>query len=119
MFADKGRTAMTSPYFLAISGNFKLEGYEPDGDSVRFIPDQASRMNMLKNHFRIKPSKDGSVQLRFEAIDATELHYGNQAQPLGTDARDRLVSLLGFAKVNYVPVNAAVKAANPTAVPPG
>ena len=109
---------MTSPYFLAISGNFKLIGYEPDGDSVRFIADNPARWNMLKNHFRIQPSKlDGSVQLRFDGIDATELHYGSQAQPLGPEARDRLLSLMGFTKITYEPLSATVKASNPQAVP--
>ncbi len=108
---------MTSPYFLAISGNFKLVGYEPDGDSVRFIADNPARWNMLRNHFRIQPSKtDGSVQLRFEGIDATELHYGGQAQPLAQEARDRLLSLLGFTKVSYEPLTAKAKASTPQAV---
>jgi endonuclease YncB( thermonuclease family) len=93
---------MTSPYFLAIAGNFIIKGKEPDGDSVRFVPDDPQRLSQLKNHNRIVPSKvDGSVQLRFEGIDAPELHYGGQAQPLGKEARDELLSWMGFTKIQY------------------
>jgi endonuclease YncB( thermonuclease family) len=93
---------MTSPYFLAIAGNFIIKGKEPDGDSVRFVPDDPQRLTQLKNHSRIVPSKvDGSVQLRFEGIDAPELHYGGQAQPLGVEARDKLLSWMGFTNIQY------------------
>ncbi len=40
--------------------------------------------------------KDDSVQLRFEGIDATELHYGGGEQPLGREARDALLKAIGF-----------------------
>ena len=76
-------TPIASPCFLAISGKVKLAGYEPpDGDSVRFMADTPARWNILRNHFCIQPSKlDRSAQLRFDGIDATELHYVGQAQP--------------------------------------
>jgi len=100
---------MTKPFYPnypVIRGNFVLAGYEPDGDSVRFIADDPSLYNHLHRHYRINLSpKDGSVQLRFEGVDATELHYGAAAQPLGADARDALLSWMGFSGIKYAGSN--------------
>jgi len=93
---------MASPYQLAIRGRLVVVGKEPDGDSVRFLADTPDLYQQLARAFRIKPStKDGSVQLRFEGVDAPELHYGNAAQPLGAEARTRLLDRLGFSHVVY------------------
>lgn len=109
---------MASPYFLAIQGNFVLPGYEPDGDSVRFIADDPDLYRSLQRAYRIKPSaRDGSVQLRFDGIDATELHYGSAAQPLGKEARDVLLNMMGFSDVQFVGTSTKVASANPPTVP--
>src|SRR5688572_9288206 len=98
---------MSVPYYKAIPGQFAIVGYEPDGDSVRFIADDLTAYNDLHRAYRIRSStKDGSVQLRFEAVDTPETHYGRDAQPLGDEARDRTLALLGF---NNFAVNAAGK----------
>jgi endonuclease YncB( thermonuclease family) len=86
--------------YLVIKGSFVIIDKQPDGDSVRFRPDDASLLKKLKRAYRIDPSKDGTVQLRFEAIDAPELHYLGKEQPLGREARDFLLSQLGFS--NYI-----------------
>lgn len=85
-----------SPGFLLIRGSFVIVGKQPDGDSVRFIADDTRLFDQLKNNSRIRLSKDNSVQLRFEAIDAPELHYLGQAQPMGSESRDALLKLMGF-----------------------
>lgn len=92
---------MTSPFYLVIRGKFVIVGKEPDGDSVRFIADNLDLYEELHRNYRIQPSRDGSVQLRFEGIDATEVHYGGAAQPLGTEARDQLLSWMGFENIQY------------------
>ena len=98
---DRGRAPFT-PHFPLITGSFVIVNFEPDGDSIRFIADDPSIFTNLHRGYLIKPSpKDGSVQLRLEGIDATELHYGNAAQPLGVKARDSLLSLMGFKHVEY------------------
>ena len=106
---------MTSPYYYLIKGNFVIKGYEPDGDSVRFIADDLDLYQHLYRHYRIKPSKrDGSVQLRFEGVDATELHYGSAAQPLGKEASDNLLSWMGFENIEYKSDRSTmVESANP------
>jgi endonuclease YncB( thermonuclease family) len=82
--------------YLVIKGSFVIVDKKPDGDSVRFRPDNSELFKKLKRGYRIKPSKDGTVQLRFEGIDAPELHYIGHAQPLGLEARDFLLAQLGF-----------------------
>ena len=97
---------MSSPYYKVIKGSFVPKNYEPDGDSVRFIADNPKLYKNLHSSYRIKPSKrDKSVQLRFEAVDAPELHYGTAAQPFGDKARDQLLAWMGFANIQYYPGN--------------
>ena len=67
---------MASPNYLVMKGNFVIIGKEPDGDSVRFIADDRDLYRYLHRAYRIKPSRDGSVQTRFEGVDA-------QASPCG------------------------------------
>jgi endonuclease YncB( thermonuclease family) len=93
---------MSVPYYKAIKGKFVIVGKEPDGDSIRFIADDLTLFNDLHRSYRIKPSRtDGSVQLRLEAIDAPETHYGRFAQPMGDTARDALLKDTGFTGVNF------------------
>lgn len=107
-----------SPYLLALHGKFVIVGKEPDGDSVRFIPDTPEHFDQLHRAYLIRPAHDGSVQLRFEGIDAPELHYGSDAQPLGKEARDLLLKLIGFKQVTYSsrPNSTSVTSATPTSV---
>jgi endonuclease YncB( thermonuclease family) len=109
---------VAAPYFLCIHGELVIAGYEPDGDSVRFIADDASHYGALKRADRIRPSqRDGSVQLRFEAVDAPELHYGDDAQPLGATARDALLDWIGFTAIEYDQHRKIqVRSATPTSV---
>jgi endonuclease YncB( thermonuclease family) len=93
---------MVSPFYQVIQGEFVIIGKEPDGDSVRFIANNPKLYRTLKRSFRIKPStQDGSVQLRFEGIDAPELHYGSAVQPLGKEARDQLLDWMGFKNIQF------------------
>jgi Staphylococcal nuclease homologue len=93
-------SAQTDSY-LVIKGSFVIIDKSPDGDSVRFRPDNSALFKQLKRSYRIEASKDGTVQLRFEAIDAPELHYQGKEQPLGREARDFLLSHMGFSDYLY------------------
>ena len=92
---------MGSPYQIAIRGRLVVIGKEPDGDSVGFRPDDPGNLGLLARSYRIHPSPDGAVQLRFEAVDAPELHYGTAAQPCGATSRDALLRWIGFTSVDY------------------
>src|SRR6476620_8481971 len=100
---------MPTPFYRLIPGSFVLIGKEPDGDSVRFRPDNPADLKKLSRASLIKPSKDGSVQLRYDGIDATELHYGKAAQPFGVEARDALLKHMGFTKVTTKPNSTIVE----------
>lgn len=96
-----------------IRGRIVLIGYSPDGDSVRFVPDELATLERLDHADRLEPgAKDGSVQLRLDAIDTPESHYQNQAQPLADEARDTLLAALGFTGLRYDD-NGTVTAATP------
>ncbi len=100
--------------FLVIRGEFVIIGKSPDGDSVRFRPDSEALLTQLKNPSRIKVSKDGTVQLRFEGIDAPELHYGDLEQPLGAKSRDVLLATMGFTNISVQ--NRQVRASTPATI---
>lgn len=105
---------MAAPFYLVIKGKFVIVGKEPDGDSVRFIADNPNLYQELHRNFRIKPARDESVQLRFEGVDATEVHYGKDAQPLGTETRDLLLAWMGFENIQFK--GDRVQAAEPESV---
>ncbi len=79
-----------------------MKGYEPDGDSVRF---QADDLSLFKDVYRahlLEPNRrDKAVQLRLEAIDAPETHYGIHAQKLGDKARGAFLKSLGFTNMQF------------------
>jgi endonuclease YncB( thermonuclease family) len=87
-------------------------GFEPDGDSIHFRPDdpaQLDRLDKLARPYRL--TRIGSVMLRLEGIDALELHYSPdgggptsfQPRPLADQARDFLTGKLGMNPVPYAP----------------
>jgi endonuclease YncB( thermonuclease family) len=92
---------MKSPFSQVIRGEFVIQDKLPDGDSVRFIAADPDLYQHLHRSERLNLSPDGSVQLRFQAIDAPELHYGKDAQPLGDTSRDALLKLLGFKQIKF------------------
>lgn len=99
--------------FTAITGSFHLvgrtaagnpSGFSPDGDSMQFKPDQPQLLNTLDQVGRpYKLSSIGSTQLRFEGIDALELHYAasHQPRPLADEAREYLTGRLALNPVPY------------------
>jgi endonuclease YncB( thermonuclease family) len=107
---------MSAPYLFAFSGSFVIVGKEPDGDSVRFVPDQPQYFRVLQHGYRLKPSLDGSVQLRFEGIDAPELHYDNFRQPQAVESRDCLLEWLGYENIRYEKDSWRVVSATPGVV---
>ncbi|WP_026204597.1 hypothetical protein [Actinomycetospora chiangmaiensis] len=103
--------------FTWIRGRLVVVGYSPDGDSMRFVPDDIATVRGLENGGRVEPSKrDGSIQLRLDAIDAPETHYQDQAQPLGVEARTTLLDAVGFRDVTFDD-GGTVTAATPDSVP--
>jgi len=89
---------MSLANFRVIKGRFHIRGFKPDGDSVRFIAANPTLFQGLHREYK-NNSPAGDFQLRLEGIDAPETHYGPECQPYGDTARDRLLVLLGFSKI--------------------
>jgi hypothetical protein len=88
--------------FFVIRGTFHVKGYSPDGDSIRFKADDEANWALLGG----PPPKLNSrrhAQLRLEAIDTLETHYGllHQPMPLATAATEHLLNLLGISGVEW------------------
>ena len=87
----------------------RLVGSRPDGDSAWFRPDNP---NLLRNIGQRdgELNQGGFAQLRFEGIDALELHFpgsAHQSQNEAIAARDFLLQRLGFdpQDIVYAPKN--------------
>jgi len=103
-------------YYKVIQGKLLIEGYKPDGNSIRFQANNTKAFdNLYRAHkLRLSP-RDHSVQLRFETADALEYHYAGHKQPGGEEARDYLLSLVGFDNIQYE--KDTVKSSEPHSVP--
>jgi endonuclease YncB( thermonuclease family) len=108
--------------YSLVKGSFHLfyvgkrrVGSRPDGDSLWFRPDNPRLLaNVAGRGTKFNPG--GCVQLRFEAIDAPELHYeaGNQLMKPSKDARDFLLKEAGFQSITFSGKNSlTVSTANP------
>ena len=99
--------------FFVIEGTYHLvgrtnagnpSGFEPDGDSMQFKPSNPALLEKLaRTGAPARLTSIGSTQLRFEGIDALELHFGGsfQPRPLAYDARDFLTARLHLDPVLY------------------
>jgi hypothetical protein len=76
--------------FTLIKGTFRPAAGVPDGDSVRYQPDDADLMRSIPR-VRMPPGAV-TVQLRYEGIDALEKHA---IQPHAQNARDANLQFLG------------------------
>ncbi len=102
------------PYTL-IKGTFHihypvrpLNGPEPDGDTIKFKPDNRNLIvNLPRPNQAASFNLDGITSIRFEAIDALETHFDvegetfHQRLDLALTARDALLAQMGFGAVRY------------------
>jgi len=78
--------------FTLIKGNFRPDFGRPDGDSLRFVPDDPAPIFRLRRRGvgpKINQS-NGSIQLRFEAIDTME---SSALDPFASNATDSNLEL--------------------------
>jgi endonuclease YncB( thermonuclease family) len=99
--------------FLVIEGTYHLvgrttggnaSGFEPDGDSMQFKPKHPALLDKLRRTgSAVRLTSIGSTQLRFEGIDALEMHFAgtHQPRPLADDARNFLTGKLDLNPVPY------------------
>jgi len=109
---------MIAPLYYALDGHVVVNGYAPDGDSIRFAPNDPANLSKLRRSALIRMSeKDCSIQLRLEGIDSPELHYAAAAQPRGGAARDALLRWLGVSGVTCAVDGSTITSSAPTSVP--
>jgi endonuclease YncB( thermonuclease family) len=98
------------PYTL-LRGKFVIryddiprQGPEPDGDTVKFMPDTPGLVETLPRPSGSPPGINSrGISVRLEAIDALETHFEETHQALGAAraARDALLAGLGFRNITY------------------
>jgi endonuclease YncB( thermonuclease family) len=80
------------------------QGPEPDGDTVKFLPDTPALVEALPRRSGTPPDINArGISVRLEAIDALETHFGETHQELAgaNAARDELLRLLGFTNIVF------------------
>ncbi|GAA4335570.1 nuclease [Streptomyces venetus] len=107
---------------LLIKGTYKINGASPDGDSVRFYPDNPDQWDLLRGR-RVRRNRSGGAQLRLDGIDTLETHYRpprgpelHQPAPFAGRAADELLSWLGFEDVQR-DTHGIVTSSNPDSRP--
>jgi hypothetical protein len=91
---------------LLISGEYRITGTAPDGDSVRFYADDPSLWAQVGGAHPVHVNAAGGAQLRLDAIDALETHFAvegatvHQPLALAHAARDALLTWVGFTRVD-------------------
>jgi len=88
-----------------IRADERRQGSRPDGDSIWFKPDDPELLHDLGGR-DAKFNKGDFAQLRFEGIDALELHYpgyDHQHKEGAVAARDFLLEKTGFTVDEYAP----------------
>lgn len=102
------------PYTL-IKGSFHihypdtpLNGPEPDGDTLKFQPDNRQLIeNLPRPNWSARFNQSGITTIRFEGIDALETHFSiegeqyHQEMNLAVQSRDVLIEEAGFGRVSY------------------
>ena len=88
--------------FALIKGTFHVVGYSPDGDSIRFQADDPDNWGQLDGP-PVELNARNHAQLRIEAIDTLETHFGGHHQPVkfAKAAMDFLLKELGIKQVKF------------------
>jgi len=89
--------------YTLIKGSFPIINTEPDGDTIRFRPDDPRIVEGLgPDGQRPAFSQQGTqINVRFEGVDALETHFSGTHQQLrlGQEAGARMLALAGFTSV--------------------
>lgn len=118
-----GYRLIKGEFHLYYQGATRRSGARPDGDSCWFKPNKKSLFKSIDTEVpgrKVKFNAGGMVQLRFEAIDALEVHFQGSHQEMGLAkrARDTTMSNAGFTSVQYGGAEATtVQSAVPHPVP--
>jgi len=100
------------PFFI-IKGSFHVTNYSPDGDTIRFQPNDLDSL-MVLNGVPAKINRRGHVSLRLEGIDTLETHFSGlkQPPPLADDATDFLLERAGISNVIWAKERRSIRSAD-------
>lgn len=109
---------------LLIEGNYQALYAAPDGDSIRFYPNNPADWQRVPGPHQVTPNNGGGAQIRFDGIDALETHFtaaGSSStvhQPLAFAHRaaQEVLEWLGFTGVVRAP-DETVTACTPMRLP--
>src|SRR3954453_3624932 len=90
--------------FVIRNADLPTQGPEPDGDTIKFKPDNPALVEGLpRTSARTAEINRRGISVRLEAIDALETHFSETHQELaGADAaRDELLAAPRFTNVTY------------------
>ncbi|MFN8493782.1 MAG: hypothetical protein U0350_39635 [Caldilineaceae bacterium] len=98
--------------FFVIAGTFHIQGYQPDGDSIRFKANNEANWAKLSGP-TVALNGRRHAQLRLEAIDTLETHFMNTHQPLAlaNKATEALLHGLGITGLETDALRTQVTAA--------
>jgi hypothetical protein len=99
-----GRYTLVKGQFSIQNKEKPRQGPEPDGDTVRFLPDSVDLVRKLPRFSGRAPDiTNGHINVRYEGIDALETHFQGEHQNLNfaRAARDLNLKLLGFTGVKF------------------
>ncbi|WP_406498495.1 nuclease [Streptomyces sp. NBC_01604] len=111
--------------YTRIQGEFRIVGTSPDGDTVRFYPDDPAVWDTIPGPVPIQIRGPGGANLRLEGIDALETHFDppfvgggvlHQPKAQAEGAAAELLRLLGFDPVQRTPSGKVKAPTNPAAV---
>ena len=103
--AEKSRYTLIKGKYWIHYPDRPRQGPQPDGDTVRFQPDNPELVRALPWFSGTGPDFNtrGNIAVRYEGIDALETHFGDAHQELqfAKAARAENLRLLGFTNVSY------------------
>jgi hypothetical protein len=105
---------MAGPRYTVIHGRYRIHradnprnGPQPDGDTIRFEPDNLQLLQSLPRFSGRAPDIRGQgINVRYECIDTLETHFEtttHQDETLAFAARDRNLALIGYTNVQFFP----------------
>src|SRR5262245_41730190 len=105
---------LTGQFFVRFEEQSQKNQPQPDGDTVRFVPDNPFpffNASIIKRYGSVGPDLSNfGISVRFEGVDALETHFSKNGSPithqnltLAQAARDFMLENLGFTNIVFDP----------------